>query len=227
MDFKNWLITEGNIPVQQLPDNLLKSIQYIVGGDWALAAPPKNDVPSFRFQWRYVVEITGKNVRWENDKFYSKIFIQCFKKQDWMLKPPEDPKGYSGASWWADEREGYRKMMKHGSPFEKIATVDPTKPSPLIKYAGRIEGWRPGKMPDAEIDHETSAQMKGFPFSISQPGQFRHNMEEIGSFWNEPKEAGPWPDNRLHTPLEVAQFIKKSIDQFYDNRGDDDEPEPK
>jgi hypothetical protein len=229
MDFKNWLITEGKVPVQQLPENVLKSIQYIVGGDWSFITPPKNDVPSLRYQWRFVCEISGTNVRREKDKFYVKLFIEAFKKQDWIVKEPEAPAGYfGGANWWgpSDSLERYKKMMNYGNPYEKITTTNPTQPNPLIKYAGRVEGWRPGKMPDSEIDHLTSMQIKQYPFPVSKPGQFRHDMELIGRFSQEPKETGPWPDHRLNTPTEVAHYIKKVIDQFYDNRGDDDEPEP-
>jgi hypothetical protein len=88
-------------------------------------------------------------------------------------------------------------------------------------------------MPDSEIDYQTSMQIKGFPIPVSRPGDLRHDMELIGSFWDEPpaeKEAWNkkenWKDHRLHTPTEVAHYIKKCIDEFYDNRGDESDPEP-
>jgi hypothetical protein len=165
----------------------------------------------------------------DRDKFYLKFFVQCFKFPEWALKPPEAPEGYyGGPNWWgpSNSAKRYKKELEYGGPFEKVADYDPKKGHKLVRFAGVLMGWRPGIMPDSEIDYETSAKIKGYPFAISSPGDFRHDMETIGRFWDEPQEKSPWPDNRLNTPFEVAKFVKDSIDRFYGPRGDDDEPEP-
>jgi hypothetical protein len=227
MQFRQWLLTEAKI--EEIPNYVLQSIQHLVGGVWNFNKSPRNDIPSFRFQWRLVCEITGRNVRMDGDKFFLKMFVQGYKKSEWAGKPPEAPEGYyGGANWWgpSDSIKRYKKMMDYGEPFEKVVEYDPRKGHPLVRFAGTLQGWRPGMMPGSEIDYRTSAEIKGYPLAMHVSDDFRYDMEKIGSFWDEPQEQGPWPDHRLNTPYEVAKFVKDAIDRFYGPRGDDEEPEP-
>ena len=227
MNFHEWLLTEAK--VEEIPNYVLQSIQHLVEGDWKLLSS-RNDVPSLRFQWRLVCEITGRNVRMDGDKFHLKMFVQCFKHKEWAGKPPPAPEGYfGGPQYWGSSNSPVRdkKMKAYGKPFEKVVEYDPKNGHPLVRFAGTLMGWRPGLMPGSEIDWETSATIKGYPIAISGPGDFRHDMETIARFWDEPQETGPWPDHRLNTPYEVATLVKKAIDGFYEPRGDyDDEPDP-
>jgi hypothetical protein len=227
MDFRGWLLTEAKI--EEIPNYVLQSIQHLVGGDWKFLTPSRNDIPSLRFQWRFVCEIGGHNVRMDGDKFRLKMFIQCFKKREWAGKPPPAPEGYyldKKETWWDAHGSPTKKASEYGEPFEKVVEYDPKNGHPLVRFAGALMGWRPGLMPGSEIDWETSAKIKGYPIAISRPGDFHHDMETIGRFWDEPQERGAWPDNRLNTPYEVAKFVKEAIDRFYRPRGDSDEPEP-
>jgi hypothetical protein len=227
MNFTEWLLTEAKI--EEIPNYVLQSIQHLVGGDWNFLQPSKNDVPSLRFQWRLVCQIAGHDIRMDGDKFYVKMFIQCFKKEEWINKNPPAPEGYFGGSqWWgyADSLTRDKKMKAYGEPFDKVIEYNPKTGHPLVRFMGFIEGWRPGMMPEKEIDYELSAKIKGYPIATSNPGDFRHDMERIDSFSEDPQEQGPWPDHRLNTPYEVAKFIKMAIDRFYGPRGDNKEPEP-
>lgn len=230
--FKEWLLNEAK--VTQIPNYVLLSIQHLVGGEWKWmpGSPGNSEIPSFRYQWRLICEMLGSNVRMEGDKFYLKFFVQCFKKPEWAGgKMPEAPSGYyGGPNWWgpSNSAERYKRELEYGGPFEKVTDFDPKTGHPLVRFMGFIEGWRPGMMPGSEIDYQQSAINKQYPFAVTRPGDYRHDMERIGSFADEPQEKGPWPDGRLNTPYEVAKFVKEAIDRFYRPRGgdDDDEDEP-
>ena len=155
MNFKKWLLHEGVISVKEIPNNILQSMKYLVGGQWKYIEKPRLGVPALKYQWRIIVKMTGNNVKTENDKYYLKIFVECFKPE-WMDQHPIDGNA--------------------------ISEIDPTKSHPLIHFSGFLEGWRPGMMPGREIDYKTSAAIKGYPIPVGNPGDSRYDMIRIDSF---------------------------------------------
>lgn len=199
MNFKEWLLNEASI--SKVGDHIFKSIQLINDGEWEMI-DYKRLLPAFRHQAYGVVEISGKNVRMKSDKFYVKVFYFVNKKEKEMEYPP----GYfGGQDWWGPSvsPERIKKELEYGKPFDIVKNYDPKVGHRLLWFRGFIEGWRPGIMPGAELDYKTSAAIKGYPIPVSSPGDFRHDMERIDDF------------DPLHTPKEIADFVKKSIDKFY------------
>ena len=170
--FCEWLIVEARI--QQIPEYVLKSIQGLVDGEWGWVKPPSAaEIPSFRYQWRMICEMQGRNVKMEGDKYYLKFFIQCFKKPEWargsigynkkdiekakeqgiIIHPSNDPNTieapegyYGGSNWWgsSNSADRYKRELEYGSPFDKVTSFDPKKGHPLVRFAGHLMGWRPG-----------------------------------------------------------------------------------
>ena len=205
----------AQIPVIQLNDSVFKSIQLMNAGKWQKLTD-KRLAPNYRMQVYGATEMLGQDVKYQGDKFYVKVFYEIVKQTGEIPYPPGYFTDEPNAPWWgpSDSRERDKKERAYGEPFEKVTTVDSVNGHPFLTFRGMIEGWRPGLAPSQEIDHRESAYMKGLPISVSNPGEPRFDMQRIDGF------------ESLTTPSEVAEFVRRSIDKFYNPGFGNDESEP-
>ena len=211
MKFRAWL--EANVSIKEMPQLILDAIQRS-GGEWSLLQHRRLK-PTYNYQAYGVCEFAGKDVKKRGDKFYFKTFY--FIKKKLGMEPPE---GYfGGPKWWgpSNSPERAEKELAHGEPYDRVTEFNPDIGHRFLTFRGFIEGWRPGMMPGRELDYKTSAQLKGFPIPVSNPGDFRHDAVRIDEF------------DGLTTPSEVGNFVQTAIDKFYNpgwGNDEDVEPEP-
>lgn len=215
----NWYKqSSGSQRIDDIPSHIFSAIRSTNEGFWEVHTAKKL-IPSFRLQYYSSTEIYGQNVKMQGDKFYVKVFSEIKKKPEDIEYPP----GYfaddnpPGGKWWgpSNSPERIQKERDYGQPFNQVAYYDPATGHELLFFRGLIEGWKPGMMPDKEIDYQQSAGIKGYPIPVSSPGEFRFETERIDGF------------EELRTPYEVAQFVQKSINDFYGGgRGGYDPEDP-
>jgi len=206
----NWFSKfAGKARIEDMPNHIFQSVSHIVGGDWGVLETRKL-MPSYRLQKYGVIEMQGANVKTEGDRYYFKCFWEINKHLN-MEYPP----GYfadnnpPGGKWWGPSNSQERdvKEREYGSPYEEVRSFDSQIGHKLLTFRCFAEGWRPGMMPGDEIDSKEHMQLHQYPIPIARKGDPRFDMERIDGV------------EGLTTPYEVAEWLKKEIDRWWNNRG--------
>lgn len=211
----NWFSkVAGKILVDDMSKHIFQSVQHVVGGVWEVIKS-SNLMPGYRLQKYGVIEMYGVNVRVAEDRYYFKCFWEISKHLNMDIPPgyfaDDNP---PGGKWWgpSQAKERIDRERSHGDPYEKVDSFDSEIGHKLITFRCFAEGWRPGMMPGGEIDTETHMDLHQYPVPIAGKGDPRFDMERIGG------------TEGLTTPYEVADWLKTSIDQWWNKRrGDDDD----
>lgn len=131
MKFRQWL--ENTVPVDDLPQQIFKSIQFIVEGNWVVQ-DTRRLMPSFRDQAYGLVEMRGRNIRKPGDRFYVKVFYEVRKTLQSIPHPPyiSEPE---------ETKDAWQKQ--YGEPEQKVTQYRPAVGHHLLKLRGFVEGRKP------------------------------------------------------------------------------------
>ncbi len=183
--------------IDNILEHLEQAIMNYIGGDWEVIRA-RRLMPSY-LQKYGSLEMVGRNVKADGDAYYVKVFYEVRKRRGEIDYPP----GY-----FADE------------------TYDHELGHQLLSFRGFVEGW---KGPNAPT-HEPEERI--FPTHLMSPSAIpRDKMVNIGRFGNELIDAGNdklsfQNNNPADTPFAVAEYIRNSIDGFWNNDGGESEETP-
>lgn len=176
MKFRLWL--ENTAEIDQISDHLLKSVDYLIDGQWTLERD-KRLLPTWRHQKYQKITLQGKNVIQNGDVYEITITMYLYKKprSEFDFNRYDIP--YPYIPDWANDPEQWNKTThydpKEGHPtleFHVLVTKDNIKiadsdstgnrfktPFQIAQFAkNAIEnpGWDNGDNDDLEPDFDPS-----------------------------------------------------------------------
>jgi len=207
MEFKQWFLQEAK--TEDILIHVYKSISNLLDGQWVILGRKKYAI-TYEFQMKEHMDIGGANVKKFGDRFRVRCFVIVKKKPGNIEPYPELFKG----GW------SYKKDVEWLKPYDPVAEYNPQIGHKLISFYGGVEG--------GLVGHEDIGKYSSTGIAVEDPHEnpfasfkdllkhdpFREDLDNIGSFEN------------LHTPMEVAQYVKKCIDNFNPGKDDDGGNEP-
>ena len=210
----NWYKKAQTKTTENIIFDIYSAITNMIEGSWTVLED-KRLMGNHKLQSYRIIHMDGKNIKMQGDYFWIEVKMFMYKAlnilhpydgtyenaQNWQQGEKSSLKelGQKQNKWPKEEEQRRWKALKELPP-EDISTYDEQFGNRLIKFDVLVYGKKPdGKEAPVKVD-----KLEAF-FG-------RGDIEKIDSI-----------SEVVDTPIEIAQYIKKTIDNYYGDNGGDDE----